>query len=303
MWEKLSSRLRVSEQRQLADSRWIVDSFERCARSHVDPKLRKLDDALADDPLTDLLSKHARLISIADDVFSEIHSLLLDKSCVFFLASPDARILEVFSCADVIYRCSLLGIRPGASFTEESCGTNAIALALRYREPVAVKGTQHYCQLLQSWCSVAAPILDHSRQTLGCICLSASDKLDVGDRIAFVHSLVRWIESKLSIENPRPWIVERQSPRNLPLSPRQHAILTLLMNGQSCKEIALALNVSSRTVESHLERLREKFHAKTTVQLVAVVLSTIDAQRGSGRLSKEFFANRFSESSAFDLAE
>lgn len=303
MWEKLSSHLKASEQRQLADSRWVVDSFDRCTKKDVDPNLSRLQDVLEDDPLVELLSKHSRLISIVGEVFSEIHSLLLDKSCALFLTAADARILEIFSCADVIYRCSLLGIRPGASFSEESCGTNAVALALRYREPVAVKGTQHFCRLLQTWCSVAAPILDHSKQTIGCICLSASHKLDVGDRIAFVHSLVRWIERKLSVESPRPWIVERPSPRNLLLSPRQYAILSLLMNGRSCKEIGLSLNVSSRTVESHLERLREKFHAKTTVQLVAVVLSTIEAQRGSGRLSKEFFSQRFSEYGAFDLAE
>lgn len=57
------------------------------------------------------------------------------------------------------------------------------------------------------------------------------------------------------------------------LSPRQLDILERVASGQTSKEIGAALNISPRTVETHLERMRTKVKAKTTTQLVALVFN------------------------------
>lgn len=57
------------------------------------------------------------------------------------------------------------------------------------------------------------------------------------------------------------------------LSPRQLDILERVARGQTSKEIGAALNISPRTVETHLERMRMKVQAKTTTQLVALVFN------------------------------
>ena len=52
------------------------------------------------------------------------------------------------------------------------------------------------------------------------------------------------------------------------LSKRELQIFTLMGEGISAKEIACQLNLSSRTVDTHIERIREKLHVDSRHQLM-----------------------------------
>lgn len=54
----------------------------------------------------------------------------------------------------------------------------------------------------------------------------------------------------------------------LTLSPRQKECAFLLIQGSRTKDIAQKLMLSPRTVEYHIDALREKFHVKNRIQLV-----------------------------------
>ncbi|MQB34721.1 LuxR family transcriptional regulator [Agrobacterium rhizogenes] len=51
------------------------------------------------------------------------------------------------------------------------------------------------------------------------------------------------------------------------------AIVQLLIEGATAKEIAVTLNVSHRTVEHRLERMKERYGARNTVHLVAMLMA------------------------------
>jgi len=53
------------------------------------------------------------------------------------------------------------------------------------------------------------------------------------------------------------------------LSPKQVQILTLVAEGYCNKEIARTLDMSSRTVESHLRRLYERYRVHSRAGIVA----------------------------------
>lgn len=53
------------------------------------------------------------------------------------------------------------------------------------------------------------------------------------------------------------------------LSPRQVQILSLIAEGFCNKEIAQRLGMSARTVESHLQRLYEKYRVHSRAAIVA----------------------------------
>ncbi len=57
-----------------------------------------------------------------------------------------------------------------------------------------------------------------------------------------------------------------------PLSPIQLKILTFLLEGKTHKEIADILNSNSDKIEKTLVSLRNRFNAKTTVELVKILL-------------------------------
>lgn len=51
------------------------------------------------------------------------------------------------------------------------------------------------------------------------------------------------------------------------------AIIQLLIEGATAKEIALSLGLSHRTIEHRLSRMKESYGAKNTVHLVAMLIS------------------------------
>jgi DNA-binding NarL/FixJ family response regulator len=64
--------------------------------------------------------------------------------------------------------------------------------------------------------------------------------------------------------------ITRREPRGLgrrPLAPREQEILRLIAAGQSTKEIAQGLKVSSKTVETHRHRIMEKLKLYSVAEL------------------------------------
>lgn len=53
------------------------------------------------------------------------------------------------------------------------------------------------------------------------------------------------------------------------MTPRELEVLRLLAEGLSAKEVALRLDITSRTVESHIDKLRLKTRARNRTHLVA----------------------------------
>ena len=53
------------------------------------------------------------------------------------------------------------------------------------------------------------------------------------------------------------------------LSPRERAVLDMLIHGFLYKEIADSLNISVRTVDTYIRRIYEKLHVRSRAQAVA----------------------------------
>lgn len=58
-----------------------------------------------------------------------------------------------------------------------------------------------------------------------------------------------------------------------PLSIRQYEVLTAIARGETAKETAARLGISTCTVEVHRSRLRRRFGARTTPHLVSLALA------------------------------
>ena len=53
------------------------------------------------------------------------------------------------------------------------------------------------------------------------------------------------------------------------LTPREREVLLMLAEGLSAKEVALKLKITSRTVESHIDKLRLKTRSRNRTHMVA----------------------------------
>jgi len=71
------------------------------------------------------------------------------------------------------------------------------------------------------------------------------------------------------------WSFERAAERvrrSVDLTPREQDIARHVVNGRTCKEIALLLGISHRTVEVHRACLMKKLGARNTAELVSKII-------------------------------
>ena len=57
------------------------------------------------------------------------------------------------------------------------------------------------------------------------------------------------------------------------LTPRQREVLRLIVEGRRMKEIAAALDLSSRTVETHKYQMMESLRVSSTAELVKYAIT------------------------------
>src|SRR5205814_436405 len=77
----------------------------------------------------------------------------------------------------------------------------------------------------------------------------------------------------------------RQQEDFVTLSDREREVLQCIASGLSSKQCALQLGIAPRTVERHVENLRNKLHARNKPHLVARPVRTLAAIGAARRLS------------------
>lgn len=144
--------------------------------------------------------------------------------------------LDIYSVSPVIDRCDRIGLTVGASLADSHIGTNAVALAPRYREPVILRGRQHFCRIFSNWYCVTAPVIADDGRIAGCVDLSMNRKARLGHKLPLVTMLATRIGELLGELNRRDE-PERDAGDWTFISPRQRAILNLLIAVMSRRKL------------------------------------------------------------------
>lgn len=250
--------------------------------------------ALTDDDLGTFMAKHGKLSAYGQDLFLDIHNSFSDHNDLLVLSDAHARLLTLHSCPEALRAATeSVGLRCGVLLNESSCGTNAITLALRYREPVMSNNPHSYGPLFNYWGAVAVPVLDAEHQTMACIAILNCADGSLGEKLLLAKFIARELqkfykrpaardtgvslpvpETANSSVRPIPpstykvrQLCDRRrslrtaSPAMLAvgLTARQQQVLILFAQGMSYKEIAREIGITSyKTVEEHLDAVREK---------------------------------------------
>jgi DNA-binding CsgD family transcriptional regulator len=265
VWSGAPSMFGATGDRRALSELRVSKSQQRSRRLGIDAWLRSIPEACAEAESEQPVAVAPLLLRHARKLFEQVYPLLGDSSTLLVLADPKARVREIFAAPELVGRCSERGLRSGGSLSEENCGTNAIGLVAKHWELSVVSGAQHHCKMFHDWHCVAAPILDAGGKVHGIVNVARSVSQHLRDEPALVRLLAGTLSSSLD-----PSLASGDA-RTLGISPMQGTIVAALRCGLTCKQIASQLNVSARTVESHLERLRRRFSASTTVQLMVIL--------------------------------
>lgn len=239
-------------------------SYDRCRALQVPVELERPQKILPKSTLSSRRRENSLLLTYAEEVITPHHYSGPQDSHIYILCNPELVALKIFAAPEILVAAEEVGVRPGTVFTEESCGTNALALAREHNRLVAIRGEQHYCKLFKDWWCVASPVKDPEGRIIGYLDISLHAEKELVSTIALLQSLVELIEDKFLVLNPQQanngvsLLLQALQNTKQKLTRREQEVLHLKLSRLKNEEIAAKLSLSIFTVETHCRNIYSK---------------------------------------------
>ncbi len=152
----------------------IQRSWERSKDYKVNHQRIVNNEILPASSLRERCQAQEDLITAAKFVLPHIYTLLQNKNFIVLLCDNEGYILDALGDPPFMSKAQQVHLSPGASWREETRGTNAIGTALAENIPLKVLGWEHFVKenhFLTCW---AAPIHNSAGQTIGVLDISGS---------------------------------------------------------------------------------------------------------------------------------
>ncbi len=141
--------------------RLIDDSWRRC-HGAVDPGRNSAPDPVMGDALYDLLTDNDELLKASSGVIAAARDFLFETGTVMVLTDATGGVLSVEGDNSLRDRTEAIHLMPGANWSEQACGTNAIGTALEIGQPIQIHSAEHYCSGIKRWSCSASVIREPS---------------------------------------------------------------------------------------------------------------------------------------------
>lgn len=175
----------------------VADSWRRSMAAGVN-----LDEVSSSLELTDRELNDYRSAHVLSPVFPLLYDVLgraaEDCDTVMAVGDAEGRLLWVCGRPMTLRRAEGIQFVEGASWGEDSAGTNAPGLALALDQPVTVRSAEHFTVVLQEWSCAAAPIHDPvTQEIIGVVDVTGGPEAASVQSLAMVRSAARMAEAEL----------------------------------------------------------------------------------------------------------
>jgi len=178
----------------------IFRSWRNCARLGIDPYQKKVNRVIASGELENKLEENHALITVSLPVMENLSKFVAGSGFTVTLTDKEGIILASLGDEDVTESFARGNFVPGADWSEESAGTNAIGLSLRNGEPTQTFGYEHFCICSQNTTCSSAPIKDPRGKIIGVLDMSGVfenfHSHTLGMVVAAVHGIQKQLESQ-----------------------------------------------------------------------------------------------------------
>lgn len=137
------------------------------------------------------------LVAHAKPVMAFLNEQVQGSDSLVLLADAQGLLLHATGDAHFADRAARVALRPGALWSEQWRGTNAIGTALAEGAPVVVHGGEHYLERNGFLTCAAAPIADPAGQLLGVLDISGDRRGYHHHTLGLARSGARMIEHQL----------------------------------------------------------------------------------------------------------
>lgn len=143
------------------------------------------------------IERSQSLFTHALPVMETLYSQIVDTQSMVILTDTTGLILHSLGDDDFLARASKVALQPGALWSEESRGTNAIGTALAEGKPTLVHGSEHYLEANRFLTCSCAPILDPYGKTVGALDVTGDHRGFHKHTMALVRMSAQMIENQL----------------------------------------------------------------------------------------------------------
>ena len=175
----------------------IEMSWERCLGYGLESGQNSGFDLLERGLLAEQLEKNRNLLIHAQPVMDVLFDQIVDTQNVIVLANDNGYILHSCGDPEFLTQAERVALAPGAEWSEESRGTNAIGTALAINAPVVVNGQQHFLAANHFLTCSASPIFDPNGRLIGVLDLTGDHRSFNRHTMALVRMSVQMIENRL----------------------------------------------------------------------------------------------------------
>lgn len=179
----------------------VLASWKRCREKHLNYEKVEKNYVLTCEKLRERCQEKEMLVKVGKPVLSLLGSFLKGQQTVILLCDEEGYILESIGNPLFISKAQKVHLSPGANWSENIKGTNAIGTALVEKTPITVLGWEHYVRenhFLNCW---ASPIRNTTGKIIGV--LDISGEAATRNNFNFMEMVItgaRLIEQNLRIE-------------------------------------------------------------------------------------------------------
>jgi len=175
----------------------IKSSWRRCVDQGLNPEHAPFLELAAHQHLRHQLEANARLVSYAQPIIEHLYQQLANSSSMVLLADAKGLILRAVGDPGFASRAARVALMPGATWSEDDMGTNAIGTALHETRVVAVCGDEHFLERNRFLTCIATPILAPTGGMLGILDLSTDNRVSLPHAQALITTTAEMIEHRL----------------------------------------------------------------------------------------------------------
>jgi sigma-54 dependent transcriptional regulator, acetoin dehydrogenase operon transcriptional activator AcoR len=182
----------------------ILESWRRCRNAGVESGGGTSWDLISGRQLEE---RRGLLCEISEPIMETLHQCVRGAGFVIVLVDRDGYLLASIGDLVALKRAEKLNFGPGASWSEQSVGTNAIGTALAIGCPIQVTGPEHYCETHHLWTCAATPIRSPDGDVIGCLDMSGPREKGHFYSLGMTVAAVRAIEERLRLEQSHKYYV------------------------------------------------------------------------------------------------
>ncbi len=175
----------------------IARSWQRCVdrKVSVERKAREFP-VVSSGAMNGFRERSKRLIFHSESVMEQLREQIAGTSSVVVLTDATGVVLHSVGDPDFVEKAQQVTLQPGALWSEEVTGTNAIGTAIIEKVPVSVHSGEHFIEINQFLTCSAAPIFDPVGRMLGVLDVSSDSAAYQRHTMALVRMSAQMIENQ-----------------------------------------------------------------------------------------------------------